>query len=1615
MATRATPASALIRPLLQRIGQRFGRRKALILRRFARQYYASSASSELARHTDQELYDSVLDAWRFFGERASSEPKILFAHRKLDKDKSRQTVTSLYVLVDDMPFVIDSVRQTLNRSGVIVRNVSNAVFHARRTAGGRGGKGRLKELAARLREGFAAEALSCINCARIPDERCGEIELEIRETLRHVKAAVTDYRPMCRRAVDICDRLLAGAGGPPADDAELKEAVAFIGWLVNDHFTFLGYEKYRIRRLKRGAVMELQRDSLLGVSRLKPQLKTTVSLDSLPKGTTDVILSRDLCGFAKSLSLSRVHRPAHCDYILIKEFNRKGLVATEHRFVGLYTSSVYFREALDIPLVRNKVKALLDRSGFAPNGHSFKDLLQVVNAFPRDELFQATVDQLFATAMEISRIQQIRTCRLFVRRDDYSKFFSCLVYVPRDIYNTRARIAIQEFLRDRLKAEEVEYYTYFSESVLTRIHFILRTPDIQNVSFSTARLEKDLTLLVKPWNDYFLDALRDRYPDGKAETLYRVYANAYSAAYKEAYSAEEGVKDIARIDRVLADRRLSLDLDTCESVPGAQLSFKIFSYRHQLHLSDVAPTLENLGLKIVSEKAFRLQQERREPVWLHDFSLYAARPAGDLDQRLKRDFEEVFRAVWDRRVDDDAFNALVVTAELDWREAALLRAYAAYLKQLKFDYGTAFVAETLARHRNVCRLLLRRFHLLLGPAAADAEAADAARSEILARVDEVANLSEDSALRALLNVIDATQRTNYFQPEADGRPKDYISFKFRSELIHGMPPPKPKFEVFVHSRRMEGIHLRSGRIARGGLRWSDRPEDYRTEVLGLMKAQKVKNAVIVPAGAKGGFVIKERGEGRAERARRGVAGYRTFIRGLLDLTDNVAGGKTVHPESVVCRDGDDPYLVVAADKGTAGFSDIANEAAAERGFWLGDGFASGGSNGYDHKRMGITAKGAWASVRHHFRELGVDVQRESVTVAGIGDMAGDVFGNGMLLSRHVRLVAAFNHEHVFVDPDPDPAASRRERARLFRKSRSSWADYRTELISAGGGVFPRSRKSIAVTPQMKSRLGIDRDALTPDQLVSAILKSPVDLLWNGGIGTFVKATSESHADVGDKANDSVRVDACELRCRVIGEGGNLGLTQLARVEFGLSGGISLTDFIDNSAGVDCSDHEVNIKILLNGLRTRRSLDESSRSALLESMTREVSELVLANNRSQVQSIGMAVAQADIRHREYEDLIEYLERNAGLSREQEFLPGPRQMDQRAAERQFLTRPEICVITSYMKMHLKEELSSADYLDDDYLSPYLYGAFPARLAAEYRKDLRRHPLRREIIAMQLANSLVNVLGPSFVYRMTDTTGASAAKVARLAVIVKDMLRIGDVWREIDALDRKAGPALQVEMKLRLVRTVRQVTRWMLRSRRSRTDFRSEIRFFRTRLDRVRRMIPSRLPANLAGAFSESVERLSGKGVPERLALDVCRHDFMRSATGLIEISDETGEPLRKVVEVYYALGEQLQLNWLEETITRLPVTGHWQALARDACLDDLFRQQQALTGNVARADVDLRSVDGRTAAWAIRHEQAIGRIGGMINRLRAEAQPDYAMVSVALRELQNLAQSTALRAP
>jgi len=1607
-ASKADFQHQLKAALAQHIGEQALPQVAL----FAEQFFGIISLDELTQRRLSDLAGCTLSAWRLLERFEHAQPQVRVYNPDYERHGWQSTHTAVEVLHHDLPFLVDSVRTELNRRGYSIHTLQTTVLSVRR-----GPQGELLEV---LAKGSSGEDVLQESLMYLEIDRCANatdmsaLARELEQVLVEVRVAVADFEPMKAKVRE----MLALVDQTPyaVDEDEKSEIKTFLQWLVDNHFTFLGYEEFVVSADAEGSRLEYDDSSFLGLTRL---LRKGLTSDDLRIEDYAVSYLREpmLLSFAKAAHPSRVHRPAYPDYVSLRQIDASGKVVKECRFMGLYTSAVYGESVHQIPYIRRKVAEVERRSGFDSKAHLGKELAQVVEVLPRDDLFQTPVDELFNTVMAIVQIQERNKIRVFLRKDPYGRFCYCLAYVPRDVYSTEVRLKIQQVLMERLKASDCEFWTFFSESVLARVQLILRVDPKVRLEIDPQQLENEVIQACRSWQDDYAALTIESFGEAQGTNVLADFPKGFPAGYKERFAAHSAVVDMQHLQALSSSRPLVMSFYQPLAQTGErQLHCKLYHADTPLALSDVLPILENLGLRVLGEFPYRVHHRNGREYWIHDFAFtYSEGLKLDI-QQLNDTLQDAFVHIVNGDAENDAFNRLVLTAGLPWRDVALLRAYARYLKQIRLGFDLGYIASTLNNHTDIARELTRlfktRFYLARKLAGDDLDDKQQRLEQaILSALDDVQVLNEDRILRRYLDLIKATLRTNFYQPDANGQAKGYFSFKFNPKLIPELPKPVPKFEIFVYCPRVEGVHLRFGNVARGGLRWSDREEDFRTEVLGLVKAQQVKNSVIVPVGAKGGFVPRRLplGGSRDDVQNEAIACYRIFISGLLDITDNLKEGEVVPPTAVVRHDDDDPYLVVAADKGTATFSDIANGIAIDYGFWLGDAFASGGSAGYDHKGMGITAKGAWVGVQRHFRERGINVQQDPISVIGVGDMAGDVFGNGLLMSDKLQLVAAFNHLHIFIDPNPDVASSFVERQRLFNLPRSAWTDYDASLMSEGGGIFPRSAKSIAISPQMKARFDIVADRLTPTELLNALLKAPVDLLWNGGIGTYVKASTESHGDVGDKANDALRVNGNELRCQVVGEGGNLGMTQLGRVEFGLAGGATNTDFIDNAGGVDCSDHEVNIKILLNEAVQAGDMTEKQRNLLLGSMTDEVGHLVLGNNYKQTQALSLAARRAYERLAEYKRLMADLESRGKLDRAIEFLPSEEQLTERAASEQGLTRAELSVLISYSKIDLKEQLLKSAMPDDDYLTRDMETAFPPSLVAKYGEAMRRHRLKREIVSTQIANDLVNNMGITFVQRLKESTGMSAASVAGAYVVVRDIFHLPHWFRQIETLDYQVAADVQLALMDELMRLGRRATRWFLRSRRNDLDAGRDVAHFGPHIAALGLKLNELLEGPTRAVWEERYRGYVEAGVPELLARMVAGTSHLYTLLPIIEASDVTGQPAADVAKAFFAVGSGLELNWYLQQISSLPVENNWQALAREAFRDDIDHQQRAITISVLQMKDAPQEVDARVELWLEQHEAMVKRWRAMLDDLRAATGTDYAMYAVANRELMDLALS------
>ncbi len=1572
-----------------------------LVEKFAHTLYGNVANEDMFGRNDSDLYGAALSLWQTFNAHTADEAKIRVFNPEIARHGWESKHTIVEIVIKDMPFLVDSVRIALNRHNITAHLLLHYPLQTFRD-----NDGQITEFynLGTKENPSTQQTVFHIEIDRMSDKTSiEELIAELDSVMQDVSLAVSDWRPTKAKLEEVIAQLPQQCGH--ATPEQLEETIEFLNWLVKDNFTLLGYRQYSIVPVQGDYRIAGLADTALGL--MRRSVSRDLMLSDLPDVARKQALSHDLLILTKTNNKSRVHRPAYIDYIGIKRFDANGQVVGEDRFIGLYSSSLYNNSAADIPLLKNKLANVMAHSGFSVGTHAYKALLNILETYPRDELIQADTSELLDIATGVLQMQERDMTRLFMRKDAFGRFVSAMVYVPRERYNTQLRkdtqLVLQQFLGS---TEPVEFTTYFSESVLARTHYFVRIND-SNIEFNVKDIENNLIEAARTWEDKLNTALIGRFGELTGRELSQKYVNAFPRAYKEEMLPNDALVDIAKIEALSEENTLEMLFyrPQEENADSKAVRLNLFHKDHPIHLSDVLPMLENFGLRVIGETPYAVRCPQGSVSWILNFSM-------ELNGKVPLDFEaaqqlfqESFAKVWQGQLEDDGFNRLILGAGLTGREASLLRAFAKYKRQIGGTFSQAYIESTFGRYPLLAGLLVQLFNSKFTPGKADAELAEKLEAEILAQLEHVANLDDDRIIRRFLAIIQAIVRTNYFQQSAEGTDKPYISFKVRPAQIPDMPLPLPFFEIFVYSPRVEGVHLRFGKVARGGLRWSDRREDFRTEVLGLVKAQQVKNTVIVPVGAKGGFVCKKLPEtgGREAWLNEGKACYRTFIRALLDVTDNIVLGQIVPPKDVVRLDEDDPYLVVAADKGTATFSDIANGISLEYNHWLGDAFASGGSNGYDHKGMGITARGGWESVKRHFREVGIDCQTTDFTVVGIGDMAGDVFGNGMLLSQHIRLQVAFNHLHIFVDPNPDAASSFVERQRMFNLPTSTWDDYNKDLISEGGGIFLRSAKSIKLSPQMQEMLGTDKTALTPNELIRASLMMNVDLIWNGGIGTYVKASDETHAEVGDRASEPLRVNGKEVKAKIIGEGGNLGTTQRGRIEYAANGGRINTDFIDNVGGVDCSDNEVNIKILLNALVASGDLTLKQRNELLYSMTNDVSDIVINDCYRQTQSISVSSLLGAEQMKEYTRFIHALEKDGKLNRELEFLPSDEVLAERMVKGAGLTRPELAILTAYGKMVLKEQLVLPEIFENSYFKQELFQAFPQVLQDRYAREMENHPLKAEIIATKLANMMVNDMGANFAQRMMEETGSTIAEVVISYAIARDLFELDKVWQQLEKLDNVIDAALQTRLLFQLRRTMRRTTRWFLRHRNKALDIAQTVNFFKPAYQQISAELPKLLAKAEAESLQAHQDKLVAQQVPVELARYLAQLSTVFSVMDIAQVADSEKTSLLLVAEIYFKLGDKLDLHWFLEQITHQPVTNHWQALARASYREELDWQQRALSQVVVRTCQGSCEAEAVISSWLSSNELVLSRWSMMLAEFKTTKSHEFAKFSVALREL------------
>jgi glutamate dehydrogenase len=1543
---------------------------------FLAQLFDQAVPEDLLHYAADDLAMLAARGYAFLREREPGHAKVRCAPVALHKSSERRGTTVLEAVNDDMPFLLDSMLGELAERRLTVTLVAHPVLRVARDGS------RLTGFDAK----GARESFIHLHIDGVHDEAaCAALARAIENVLTEVRRAVTDWRPMLARVNAIVAELKTNP--PPLAIEEIAEAIEFVQWLLADNFTFLGMRDYAVQ----GGSLTPDFDTALGVMRDR-DLKVLRRGDSLMDYTPEIMAflkeQRPLI-VAKANVRSRVHRRVYLDYIGIKRFDAAGHLVGEQRIVGLFTSTAYTRPAHTIPYLRRKIAAVVQRAGFDPASHSGKALANVLEHYPRDEVFQIDEDTLYRNAIAILQLGERPRMRVLVRRDRFDRFASVLVFLPRDRYGSYVRVRIGEYLASAFIGHVSAFYPYFpDEGTLVRVHYIIGrsggpTPHVQQ-----ATLEREVSAIVRTWTDGLAEALALAHPAEEAQALFAHYRDAFSAGFHEAYAPAIGAGDIRIIEGLSEGRPFAVDIHHRLEEEQRAVGLKVWSYARPLPLSERVPVLENMGFRVVDERTFHVAPEGSAGAWLHDMLLErAGGGAIELGER-KPLLEDAFLQVMRGAAESDGYNALTLAQALPWRDVALIRAISRFLRQLRIPYSQDYLWATLVKHAGIAAEIVALFRARFDP---DADAGRGEKEKEIAQriegtLDKVESLDEDRILRLFLNAVQAAIRTNFYQHDESGALKTQIAIKFESGKLTEMPLPPPLYEIFIYSPRVEGVHLRFGKVARGGIRWSDRPQDFRTEILGLVKAQQVKNAVIVPVGAKGGFVPKQmpKNATREQVQAEGVATYKLFISTLLDITDNIApDGAMIPPKEVVRHEGDDPYLVVAADKGTATFSDIANGLALEHGYWLGDAFASGGSAGYDHKAMGITARGAWESVKRHFREMDVNIHATPFTVVGVGDMSGDVFGNGMLREETTRLVAAFDHRDIFIDPDPDPKKSFAERKRLFELPRSSWQDYNKELLSLGGGVYPRSAKEIHLSEQAQKLLHLPA-AATPQQVMRAILQAHVDLLFFGGIGTYVRASNETDADVGDRANDTIRLNGADLNAKVVGEGANLGMTQRGRIEAALRGIRLNTDAIDNSAGVNTSDVEVNIKIALSGPVRSGALSIDDRNTLLAEMTDEVARLVLRNNYQQTLALSLA------QRRGLEDLgfqqrlMQILEQRGELDRALEFLPDEMTLSERKKRNQPLTRPELAVLLAYAKLSLYNELLASDVPDDPYLGRELERYFPPEVSERFADALQKHRLRREIIATQLTNSMINRGGATLMVRIADQTGAQASSIAAAFAAVRQSYDMIALNGEIDALDNKVPGATQLVLYAAVQDLLLDRIVWFLRNVDLHKGLETNVAHYRDGIAQVETALDDALPDTARKARHARMAELGKAGVPEALAARIASLPELKAAPDIVLVAHRAGKPVGEVAATYFAAEAFFQLDRLAAALPNIAVTDYFDRLALDRALDLIGDAERRIgAAMVANGAVGAEAVD----AWVRPRKPEIERIRAAIHEIAA----------------------------
>ena len=1587
-----------------------------LLEQFIFTYYQSIPRQIADTESDSDLAGIALHHWMLVKQYRANQPILRLINPNVEEHHFYSNHTILQMVAFDRPFLVDTMTMCIEAQGLEVHRIYNTIIDVERDE-----QGRISKTANVERSDTQYLSLIHYEIDRSDAQILEQLYDALMEKLATLDQVVADWQAMQNKLRDIQTELQTQP--VPENFHTADEIQAFLQWILDDHFIFLGFREYRLERPKGGGADTSGADidliavgnSGLGILNGITEDQRSQSFAQLPDKLKDLLTIPRVLLLSKSSQVSPVHRPVFMDFLGIHKFDQNGNMIGEYRFVGLLTSQAYELNVQQIPLLREKAKKIMAMAALPTGGHDAQKLMHVINTLPRDDLFQASIEELYPITLGIAQLQDRRRLRVFSRIDHYQRFVSCLVYIPRNKFNTKLSRNVQQTLQRAYGGISSGYTTEFDETHHARLHVHVRTLPGQIKDVNINQLEEELNTLMEAWIDGYQRVLIESLGEQQANTLVKRYLKHIPAAYQEHFDVRTGVEDTKRLAQLDAQHPMIWHLYQSTGDASNQLHLKLYGIDQPTILSNILPILENFGVSVISAQTYEFNLEdnlKNNRVWLQEYEL-TLRHVNTVDiMMVREEFEDSLAEIWAGKVESDLLNELILTTKLATYEVVVLRALMRYMLQAKAPFSSRYIQQTLVKNSDMTVMLIDLFDARLNPAYSDSERCTKTE-DYLAQIKQalagVSSLDEDRIYRWYLDLITAILRTNYYQLDSDGQRKDRLSFKFAADQIPNLPKPKPKFEIFVYSPRVEAVHLRGGKVARGGLRWSDRMEDFRTEVLGLVKAQMVKNAVIVPVGSKGGFIVKQKRmtDGREAFQKEGVACYQTFLRGMLDVTDNLIDGEVVAPANTVRHDEDDPYLVVAADKGTASFSDIANAISAEYNFWLDDAFASGGSVGYDHKAMGITARGAWESVKRHFRMLGRDIQnKDDFTVVGIGDMSGDVFGNGMLRSTHTKLVAAFNHLHIFIDPSPDTEASFAERERLFKLPGSTWDDYDRALISQGGGVFSRQDKSITLSDEMRAIVDIDAQTLTPNELINALLKAPVDLIWNGGIGTYVKSSEETHTEVGDRANDAVRVDGRDIRAKIVGEGGNLGCTQRGRIEYALAGGPEqkgghiYTDAIDNSGGVNCSDHEVNIKILLGKVVEQGDMTLKQRNELLEQMTDAVAHLVLRQNYLQPQAIELSHLYAVNNLTDHQRFIEFLGSEGRLDRAIEFLPSDEEFARRQKANIGLTRSELAIILAYGKMWVYEQLLESDLPDAPYFINELRKYFPDELASRFFDEMKDHRLHREIISTFLTNNVVNRLGIEAIFRLYEETGQSVATLILAYAIARDIFKMDEVWETLESLDNKVDAIELLKLENRIRVMLEQAIIWFINAFGTDLPVAEMIERFEGSVQELTRP-QGIIETQFADHLNDDLAEISAKGLDDSDASTFAILPYAVDALDTVLLAEQYGLPVDEIAELYFSAYQSLQIDWLMINAEQLPQQDHWDRRARYALINELSRSLRKMLNNLLNQDNPAQALE----QWTQDRQAELTNIADEMAKLDG-AKVSLSALSVLISEMNKL---------